>query len=104
MPTLHVTDRQGNTHTLDAVDGWRVMEILREHKIGLEGICGGSCACGSCHVIVAPEWAERLHPPREEELDRLDDLPVIEPTSRLSCQIIWAPDLEGLTLSIGDAG
>lgn len=104
MSSLHVIDRHGAAHTLEAVDGWRLMEILREHRIGVEGICGGACACASCHVIVAPEWAERLHPPREDELERLDDLPVIETTSRLSCQIIWGPELEGLKLTLGEVG
>lgn len=80
------------------------MEILREHRIGLEGICGGACACASCHVIVASEWADRLHPPREDELERLDDLPVIEKTSRLSCQIIWGEELEGLKVTLGEVG
>ena len=79
------------------------MEILRDHAIGVEGICGGACDCATCHVVVAPEWAERLHPANEDELDRLDELPSIEPTSRLSCQIIWSDDLDGLTLSLAEA-
>jgi len=104
MSILHVTDRQGQLHTLDAVDGWRVMEILREHRIGLDGLCGGACACATCHVVVAPDWAGRLHPPRADEIDRLDELPEIAPTSRLACQIIWGPELEGLTLALGEVG
>ena len=104
MSVVHVTDRKGTAHILDAVDGWRLMEIIRDHQVGMEGICGGACACGSCHVIVASEWTERLHPPREDEIERLDELPVIEPTSRLSCQIIWNENLSGLRVAIGDAG
>lgn len=100
MAVLNVTDRAGVTHALEAVDGWRVMEILRDYGVGVEGTCGGACDCGTCHVIVAPEWAGKLFPPREEELDRLDELPVIEPTSRLSCQIIWEEALDGLTLTL----
>ena len=103
MSFLHVTDRKGHTHRLEAVEGWRVMEILRDHGVGIDGICGGACACASCHVVVAPQWAERLHPARADELDKLDELPIITPTSRLSCQIIWADDLNGLTLTLGDA-
>lgn len=104
MSVVHVTDRAGNAHTLDAVEGWRLMEIIRDHQVGLEGICGGACACASCHVVVAPEWVDRLHPPREDEIDKLDELPVIEPTSRLSCQIIWDDGLSGLAVAIGEAG
>jgi ferredoxin len=103
MALLHLTDRTGTIHALDTVEGWRVMEILRDHKIGVEGVCGGACACGTCHVIVAEEWAGRLHPPRDEELEKLDELPLIEPTSRLSCQIIWSDALDGLSLKLAEA-
>ncbi|WP_102961479.1 2Fe-2S iron-sulfur cluster-binding protein [Mangrovicella endophytica] len=97
---IKVTDRNGNKHELEAVEGWRVMEILRDYRMGIEGICGGSLDCASCHVIIDPKWADRLHPPREDEIDAMDELPLVEPTSRLSCQILWSDDLDGLELTI----
>ncbi|RYE32001.1 MAG: 2Fe-2S iron-sulfur cluster binding domain-containing protein [Hyphomicrobiales bacterium] len=103
VAVLNVIDRQGRSHELEAVEGWRVMEILRDYKVGIEGVCGGSCDCGTCHVIVAQEWAGKLPEPRHEEIDALDELPLIEATSRLSCQIIWADDLDGLTLTLAEA-
>lgn len=102
MAFLHVTDRDGTTHVIEGADGWRVMEILRDSDIGVEGICGGACDCATCHVIVAPEWADKLHPARDEELFKLDELPSIEPTSRLSCQILWEEKLDGLTLTLAE--
>ena len=97
---LHVTDRNGKGHRLEAVDGWRVMELLRDYGMGIEAICGGACACASCHVVVDESWAARIAPPQEDELARLDELPVIETHSRLSCQIIWHEELDGLKLTI----
>ncbi|HRE20474.1 MAG TPA: 2Fe-2S iron-sulfur cluster-binding protein [Rhabdaerophilum sp.] len=102
MAFLHVTDRDGASHTIEGADGWRVMEILRDSGLGVEGICGGTCDCASCHVIVSPEWAAKLHPAREEELLKLDELPAIEPTSRLSCQILWSEAMDGLALTIAE--
>lgn len=102
MALLHVTDRSGQRHVLEGADGWRVMEILRDSNIGIEGLCGGACDCATCHVIVAPEWADRLHPAREDELFKLDELPVLEATSRLSCQILWEEKLDGLTLTLAE--
>ncbi|MGF1476343.1 MAG: 2Fe-2S iron-sulfur cluster-binding protein [Geminicoccaceae bacterium] len=100
MAYLHVTDRSGTTHHLEGVEGWRVMELLRDYDTGVDGICGGQCDCASCHVYVDPKWVERLHPKRAEEDEKLDELPLADPTSRLSCQLIWSDDLDGLTLSI----
>jgi 2Fe-2S ferredoxin len=100
MGFVHVIDREGQNRSLEAVEGWRLMEILRDYRVGIEGVCGGACDCATCHVVIAPEWAGKLFPPREEENDKLDELPLIEPTSRLSCQIIWAEELDGLTLTL----
>jgi len=100
MGFISLIDANGKTHQLEAVEGWRVMEILREHNTGIEGICGGGCDCASCHVIVAKDWADRLFAARDDELDKLDELPEVHATSRLSCQIIWSSELDGLTLTI----
>lgn len=95
-----LVDGKGREHELEAVEGWRVMEIIRDWGLPMEGTCGGACDCATCHVIVAPQWADRLFPPREEELDKLDELPLIEPTSRLSCQILYSPELDGLEVTL----
>jgi 2Fe-2S ferredoxin len=104
MGVIRVIDHGGNTHQLDAVEGWRVMEIIREHGIDIEAVCGGACACATCHVVVEPDWAEKLHPPRDDEESMLDSLPGVAETSRLSCQIIYQTALDGLALRLGKTG
>jgi 2Fe-2S ferredoxin len=104
MGIIRVIDHGGNTHQLDAVEGWRVMEIIREHGIDIEAVCGGACACATCHVVVEPDWAEKLHPPRDDEESMLDSLPGVAETSRLSCQIIYQTALDGLALRLGKTG
>ena len=94
---IHVIDHQGIRHTLEALEGWRVMEIIRDWGVGIRAECGGACACATCHVHVAPEWLDRLIPPSGEEEDRLDEAPGLCATSRLSCQILMRADLDGLT-------
>jgi len=44
-----------------------------------------------------------VHPARDEEIDRLDQLPLLHRGSRLACQIIWSDDLDGLSLTIPEA-
>ena len=100
MGVIHVTDREGKRHTLEALEGWRVMEIIRDWGLPIEGLCGGACECATCHVFVAPEWLERLVPPTPEEESQLDTVPLTQASSRLSCQILYAPELDGLKVAL----
>jgi 2Fe-2S ferredoxin len=104
MAEVRVTGRDGAELTLDATDGRPLMEALRDANLGVEGTCGGACACGTCHVYVDPAWAVRLAPKSEDEqmmLDAIGDLVEVRPTSRLSCQICMEPALSGLNVKIG---
>jgi len=104
MSKIRVTGADGNTVALDAVDGWRVMEILRAHDMPIAAECGGAAACATCHIRVAPEWMNRLPAPRDDEEDKLDEVFDAGATSRLSCQIVFGPELDGLTLEIPASG
>ena len=97
---IHVTDRSGKRHSLEALEGFRVMEIIRDWGLDIKAECGGACACATCHVYVAPEWAGRLHPPLEEEEDMLDSAFDVEAESRLSCQILMSEELDGIELTL----
>jgi len=100
LPTLHVEDRHGAIHELEAVEGWRLMEILRDHGVGMDNTCGGALACAECHVVLDAESARRVPPPTDEEIEKLDELPMLYEHSRLSCQIIWSDDMSGLRLKL----
>jgi 2Fe-2S ferredoxin len=100
LPILHVEDRSGVVHELEAVEGWRLMEILRDHGVGMDNTCGGALACAECHVVLDAESARRVPPPREEEVEKLDELPMLYENSRLSCQIIWSDEMSGLRLKL----
>lgn len=60
-------------------------------------------ACSTCHVIVAREWFAKLAEASEEEEDMLDLAADVQPTSRLSCQIMLTEEMDGLTVQIPDA-
>ena len=97
---IFVTDLEGQEHKLEAVEGWRVMEIIRDHGLPIKAECGGACACATCHVYVAPEWVDRLVAPLDEEIERLDDAFSVRDNSRLSCQILMREDLSGLHVTL----
>jgi 2Fe-2S ferredoxin len=94
------TDQDGNTKELEALEGWRVMEIIRDWDMPIKAECGGACSCATCHVYVAPEWLNKLIPAKDEELDMLDTVPDIQDNSRLSCQIIMREELDGLKVTL----
>ncbi len=100
MSLIRVEDREGNIHELEPVEGWRLMEILRDYGMGMANCCGGALACAECHILLDPEWVAKVPPPRDEELEKLDELPLIYDNSRLCCQIIWSDDYDGLRLTL----
>lgn len=100
MPKMTFIDPDGKRREVEAPEGLSVLEIAHRNGIDLEGACEGSLACSTCHVIVAPEWFERLAEPSEDEEDMLDLAFALTQTSRLGCQIIMRKDLDGLTVTL----
>jgi 2Fe-2S ferredoxin len=101
MTTINVTDRTGAQHAVDAKDGLTLMEPLRDLSDGVEALCGGMCSCSTCHIFVARDWAARLTPPKDDELELLEGSEFYRAgESRLACQIRVSPAIEGITLTV----
>jgi len=98
--TLNVTHSDGTEHVVEALTGWQVMEILRDHGFPIKAECGGACCCATCHVYVAPEWVNRIPVMTEEEEVMLDSAMQVHDNSRLSCQIVMSEALDGLHVLI----
>lgn len=97
---IFVTDQSGQEHELEGIEGWRVMEIIRDYGLPIKAECGGCCACATCHVYVHPDWVDRLYPMRDDEQDALDTAPAVLDNSRLSCQILMSEELDGLKVTL----
>ncbi|WP_416831220.1 MAG: 2Fe-2S iron-sulfur cluster-binding protein [Erythrobacter sp.] len=93
-------DPRGTAIEAEAEAGDNLLKIGQAAGLPLEGTCEGQMACSTCHVIVAPEWFDRLDEPSEEEEDMLDFAAGARRTSRLSCQIDLTEALDGLTVSV----
>ena len=98
--SITVTDRGGAEHRLPAEEGWRVMEVIRDWGLDIKAECGGACACATCHVHIDPAWAAELPPHSDEEIDMLDGAFDVTDTSRLSCQILLTPAMNGLRVRL----
>ena len=101
MPKLIIVTRDGAERIVEARSGWSVMENIRDHGIDeLLALCGGCCSCATCHVHVDPDWIAAVGPAKPDEDDLLDSSDHKQPNSRLSCQILVAPELDGLRVTI----
>lgn len=97
---IYVTDQDGKEHEIPALEGWRVMEIIRDNELPIKAECGGACSCATCHVYVNEEWVKKLYDMRDDEEEMLDEAFEVEDNSRLSCQIIMTPELNGLKVTL----
>lgn len=98
MVIIH--DRSGVRRELKPPVGKPLMPQLRRLKVGIIGLCNGNAVCGSCHVYVEKEWLDRLPVPDEFEEERLAVIPGRQENSRLTCQIEYRPDLDGLEMTV----
>ena len=103
MPKMTFIEPDGTRREVDAPEGLSVLEIAHRGKLELEGACEGSLACSTCHVIVSPDWYDRLKPAAEDEEDMLDLAFGLTETSRLGCQIIMTEELDGLEVTLPSA-
>ncbi|KAM4097585.1 hypothetical protein ACJW30_07G012300 [Castanea mollissima] len=94
-------DKDGVEKHLRVPIGMSMLEAAHENDIELEGACEGSLACSTCHVIVKDmEYYNKLEEPTDEENDMLDLAFGLTETSRLGCQVIAKPELDGIRLAI----
>ena len=101
MAKLIVETREGEERVLEAEAGLSVMEVIRNGDLDeLVALCGGCCSCATCHVHVDPAFFDKLPPMSLDENDLLDSSSHRGETSRLSCQITFKPELDGLRVTI----
>ncbi|WP_066587621.1 2Fe-2S iron-sulfur cluster-binding protein [Sphingomonas pruni] len=103
MPKLIVVTRDGKEQEITGEAGLSVMEVIRDAGIDeILALCGGCCSCATCHVHVDPEFAAKLKPMSEDENDLLDSSADRDENSRLSCQIEFGDNLDGLKVRIAE--
>jgi 2Fe-2S ferredoxin len=102
MPKFIFVAADGARIEQEAPIGTSAMFAALTHGIdGIVGECGGSLACGTCHVYVDPSRVGELPPPGESELEMLTmtACPALA-NSRLSCQILASDRIDALVLRL----
>ncbi|KAE9966850.1 mitochondrial matrix iron-sulfur protein [Venturia inaequalis] len=94
-------DKDGDKHTFEVADGDNLLDIAQANDLEMEGACGGSCACSTCHVIVTDDsFYDKMAEPDDEENDMLDLAFGLTETSRLGCQVKMSKELDGLVVQL----
>lgn len=104
MPKITFIERDGSRREIDVPAGLSILQISRKYDVDIEGACEGSLACATCHVIVDPEWYDKLPEPEEAEEDMLDLAFSLTKTSRLGCQIRVTDELDGIVVTLPPEG
>lgn len=101
MPRITYTTFQGERHTVDVPVGTTLMEAATHNSVpGIDGDCGGQCACATCHVYIDEPWSALTGERSEAEEDMLNFAEDFRPTSRLGCQIRLTEAMDGLEVAM----
>jgi 2Fe-2S ferredoxin len=102
MPQLIYVNADGTRTEIEAEEGASVMQsALSRNLPGINGDCGGSCQCATCHCFVEEAWLDKLPPVEDQEDAMLDcTAEARRPNSRLSCMLVMSAALDGLTVHL----
>ena len=104
MPKITYVEFNGTEHVVDVPVGHTIMEGAVKNMIpGIDGDCGGACACSTCHVYVDAAWTEQIGKPEGMEVDMLDFAHDVKDNSRLGCQIKVSEEHEGLKVAMPES-
>lgn len=99
---MHITfiTKEGEQKTFEVSEGDNLLDIAQANHLDMEGACGGSCACSTCHVIVDPAYYDKIPEPDDDENDMLDLAFGLTETSRLGCQVFMTKELDGIRVAL----
>jgi 2Fe-2S ferredoxin len=102
VPLIVYEDAGGGRTEIEAPEGVTVRNLALERGVdGIVGECGGELMCASCHVYVDDAFLDRLPAPADDEHEMLESTASERlPNSRLSCQLVVTPELDGLVVRL----
>ena len=101
---IKYVDKTGKIYDIEANEGDTLMMVATSNLVpGIGGDCGGNCACGTCLIRLDPRLLSNLIAPAATERELLDFLGASERDHRLGCQITLNRDMDGATVTVGEA-
>ena len=88
----------------DAANGDTILACAKDNAIsGIVGECGGAMACATCHGYIDDAWTAKLEEPTEAELAMLSGCIDVRAGSRLTCQVVLTPELDGIKIHVPES-
>ena len=101
MPQITFIAHSGQRHTVEAEAGLSLMRAAIDHSVpGIDGDCGGQCACATCHVFISAPWDAITGPRTAHEDEMLNFAAELQSSSRLACQIPLTDAMDGLIVTM----
>ncbi len=101
MPKVTFIAHDGKRYEVQAQAGVSLMRAAVDNDVpGIDGDCGGQCACATCHVFIDPAWVERTGQRTQQENDMLNFAAELRDSSRLACQVQVTAELDGLVVAM----
>lgn len=102
MAKVQFIQDNGQEKIVEGRVGDKILDVALANLIpGIIGECGGNLSCATCHVFINNQWIDLLPPKTADEEDMLEG--TSEETtdeSRLCCQIVLTPELDGIAIRV----
>lgn len=104
MTRITFVDHAGAEYVVSANANQSLMEAAVQNAVpGIIAECGGACACATCHVYVSQTHQQHAGNSSEMEQSMLDFAEGVTSESRLACQILVSPAMEGMVVRIPES-
>lgn len=101
MALITFIEHDGTEHKVEVEPGQSLMEAAHINAVpGIDADCGGCCGCGTCHVVVDPQWMKVTGSIASDEKLMLEMTPEKTDTSRLSCQVLANEAMDGMVVRL----
>ena len=101
MPRIRYVEANGTVHDVEVEPGSTLMRGAVDRLIpGIEGDCGGLCACATCHVYISAEFAALCDSADELENGMLEFAFGVRDSSRVACQIEVGEAMDGMLVQM----
>jgi len=101
LAKITFVEHNNTEHVAEFESGTTLMQIAVANAVpGIDGDCGGECACGTCHLIVDEKWFDKTGEIAGAEEQMLSMTPERASTSRLGCQVRVTEAMDGMIVHL----